>query len=339
MLGVLLVVSLLCAASLSLAGGDRKPPPQVSCTFDAERGTLSVRLRDERIDLRLPPGLPPEIREQLREDFKDYREPGHATIQRRAEDIVVLGSNRSGSRFDGSNGRAPVACAGGVPTVTNTDTIRVRKGVRAERANLTIDLTYGRLEPGLTDEGDGSSEIELDGAVGEGRVAVRMTRGADPVTLAQDGAGTTLNLNAAELTADDDLAVAEEGRISVDGAGAADAVELTSGDAQAELRGLRLTGGQGDDLLRSGDGVDRLFPGTGRDRVEAGSGSDLVVAFESAPDRIDCGGGMDVVLTRDNPRHGFHDCEFKLSPSDFDDPAPAPAPRFRSAVQRQLRSR
>lgn len=337
LLGLLPVASLLCAAPFSLAGEDRKPPPPVSCTFAEERGTLTVRLRDEKVDLRLPPGLPSEIREEFREALEEFRQPGSATIQRRADDIVVLGDSRRSSFFGDSGGRGPIACEGGVPTVANTDTIRVRKGARAKNANLKIDLTYGRLEPGATDEGDGSSEIELDAAVG-GRVAVRMTRGADPVTLGRGASGTSLNLNAAELTADDDLVVDEESRIQVDGAGSADSIELAEGGSASELRGLTLTGGQGDDLLRAGSDMDRLFPGTGRDRVEAGGGSDLVIAFESAPDRIDCGGGMDFVLISEDSRHGFHDCEHKLSPRDLRRPSPTPPPLFRGAVRHQLRS-
>lgn len=344
LLGLLLVASLLCAAAVSLAGEERKPAPLVSCAFAEERGTLTVRLRDEKVDIRLPPGLPPGIREQLRDDFKDFRVPGSATIQRRADDIVVLGDSRRGSFFGGplyggSGGRAPIACDGGVPTIANTDTIRVRKGARAEKVNLKIDLTYGRLEPGATDEGDGSSEIELDAAVG-GRVDVRMTRGADPVTLGRGPDGTALNLNAAELTADDDLVVDEESRLQVDGAGSADSIELDDSGSAPEPRGLRLTGGQGDDLLSASDGMDRLFPGTGSDRVEAHGGSDLVIAFESAPDRINCGAGLDVVLISEDSRHGFHDCELKISPGapPREELSPAPPPAFRGTVRRQLRS-
>jgi hypothetical protein len=67
------------------------------------------------------------------------------TIVRSGDDIVVNGA----------------ACTGA--TVTATETVHVAESEPDgdDLASLTIDLSGGPLAPGKTDEGDGSSEIEL----------------------------------------------------------------------------------------------------------------------------------------------------------------------------------
>jgi hypothetical protein len=197
--------------------------------------------------------------------------------------------------------------------VFNTDTIRVRLGKATSFGDFTIDLTYGWLAPGATDEGDGSSEIEVDAKL-QGNVNVRMTRGGDTVEAIAGGPSTLLNLNPGEPVADHDVTIDRASGFSIDGAGAGDALSITgsvgsAGRPQPALGslfgGASLTGGQGDDLLTGGPGSEIFTVGGGRDRIRAGAGADLAFVFGRGRDLIDCGPGPDAVLA-------FRDSDLRL---------------------------
>ena len=51
---------------------------------------------------------------------------------------------------------------GSPPTVDAIDSVAIELGKHAQSADLHLDLRYGMLAPGATDEGDGGSEIELE---------------------------------------------------------------------------------------------------------------------------------------------------------------------------------
>ena len=118
----------------------------------------------------------------------------------------------------------------GVPcqtaTVTNTDVIDVAVPDVPESDTVVVDLSGGPLAPGATDEGDGSSEIEIEiSGIGGGFDTLRITGSAGPDALA---AGfLSVSLNADEATFDED-------------------VTLTEQDSGVKLE---LLGGEGDDLL------------------------------------------------------------------------------------------
>jgi Ca2+-binding RTX toxin-like protein len=102
-------------------------------------------------------------------------------IVRSGDDIVVNGS----------------ACVGA--TVLTTETIEV-DGTAEDGDGLEVSLLGGPLAPGRTDEGDGSSEIEIaTQAVGE--LWLRGSSGADAIVVS----GPSVNLNADEAVPDQDL--------------------------------------------------------------------------------------------------------------------------------------
>ena len=70
-------------------------------------------------------------------------------VRREGQEIVVL---QNGVR---------IGCGAAAPTVANVDTISV-----SARTEFRVDLRGGPLAPGFTDEGDGSSEIEIDADFG-----------------------------------------------------------------------------------------------------------------------------------------------------------------------------
>lgn len=85
-------------------------------------------------------------------------------------------------------------------TVTTTDSIVVDGSVGG--ANVTLDLSGGPFEPGMTPDPDGTSEIEITLTVpGAPTVLIVGSAQADHFVLGADGA----NLNAAEASADADV--------------------------------------------------------------------------------------------------------------------------------------
>jgi hypothetical protein len=308
--GVAMAVAGLVAASALTSvpseAGDRARERAVKCTYAPDSSTLTIRLKHVRIEL--PPGIPPRLSRLLRELLEFSF--SSAAIDVRIGEITVL---------DGDTG-VPIACAGGTPTVQNTDTVIVRKGKRVGAAELFLDFRYGRLEPGATDEGDGGSEIEFDIALDGGQVVARMTRGVDPVTVGESAGRNAVNLNANEAVPDIDVLVSHRDDLQIDGGGSGDRLLAADGPPFAgSPEFLVLEGGQGDDLLEGGAGSDGLFGGGGADQINAGAGPDFMVVRGRATDRIDCGPGRDTVLILSRARQVLRDCEQKLTREEFFD--------------------
>ena len=81
--------------------------------------------------------------------------------------------------------------------------------------------------------------------------------------------------------------------------------------------GVRLSGGDGDDVLTGGNGGDKLIGGAGDDRLVGGDGTDelsggpgddVIDARDGTEDDIDCGDGNDTVIV-DSTEDGVVDCE------------------------------
>jgi Ca2+-binding RTX toxin-like protein len=153
-------------------------------------------------------------------------------------------------------------------TVTNTDVIEVAVPDVPESNTVVVDLSGGPLAPGPTDEGDGSSEIEIAIDHLDGFDTLRVIGSAGPDALA---AGfLSVSLNADEETFDED-------------------VTLVNQDVGVMLEFL---GGEGDDLLSLAD------PGTplnafGPKTVWGGPGDDRVIGDLQEND-IDGGPGHDI---------------------------------------------
>jgi Ca2+-binding RTX toxin-like protein len=220
-----------------------------------------------------------------------------ATVTVTATGVVPAVLVRSGSDivFDGT------PCAGA--TVDNTDTIVAS----VDGPQLDIDLRGGPFAPGLTDEGDGSSEIEFQVIVTAGSVGVEGALNSDHLAAATDTAGgdTLVNLNAEETSGDDaDVSVAGAPSFLVlQGRGGDDRMSFTEDPAWSDanlmleaiagggngtdsigcaLNGSRLKGGRGADTLDCSwpaSGIDAsLDAETVHDR--SGSPTDLVSGFE-----------------------------------------------------------
>lgn len=197
-------------------------------------------------------------------------------------------------------------CHGGKPTVHNVDTILIRS--HAPVAMLSVDLRGGAIGPGATDEGDGSSEIEIDARLGveESLIEVYGTSGRDRMTMGRVvGSDAALNLNASEPHDDADLIFhGNDEQFQIDLGGGRDrfSAATTDGFEQPYRTLAFVDGGPGHDRLVGGPGRQGFVGGNGRDTLLGGRGPDALYGDEyghphehplKVPDRFICGPGLD----------------------------------------------
>lgn len=225
-----------------------------------------------------------------------------ATIARAGDAIEVQEDD-----YFFSSASGPLACAGGPATVTNTDAVQVLAATPAiDSSGVTVDLGGGDFAPGATDEGDGTSEIEITASLlGDGDFVFLLGgAGEDAIRLGSTGTGLGANLNAGDEGAPDvDLEVQESNGIGVSGGGGDDVLDASGGpEFSSELQGEQIIsfiyGGGGDDILGGTSQADFLSGSGGRDRLSAGRGNDYTVGG-SGRDRLRAGGGKDDLESRD----------------------------------------
>jgi hypothetical protein len=246
------------------------------------------------------------------------------SLRRTGDAIKVLDTSREVHSLNLTNGGEPLQCEGGTPTVTNIDSIRYRAGVSVG-PTLQIDERGGPFAPGASDEGDGSSEIEIS----VDRLSALFVAGtphADDIAFGWARRRSGFNLDAAEAKPDVDLRIPRKFELAtLFGEAGADTLSANSRAGLASpattvgqevfingqsgddvLIGGRndslLAGGRGSDLLAGGPGDDGISLGAGRDRAYGGSGSDFFYARDGQRDRIDCGPGLDPPQPIRSPR-------------------------------------
>lgn len=183
-----------------------------------------------------------------------------------------------------------VAC--GTATVANTDSIEVAFADDPDSDLVVVDLTGGLLAPGATDEGDGSSEIEIQITGGDGSFdTLRIVGTSGPDAFATSF--LAVNLNAGETVIDPDIAVNDTISLELIGGDGDDELSLDRFDAFALAT---LLGGEGDDRLygRLG-GDDVLDAGPGRDVAEYPWAHELNLVWEESGDAQFFAGNGDVV--------------------------------------------
>lgn len=175
----------------------------------------------------------------------------------------------------------------GAATVMNTDTILVQASAGDQ---VTIHLGGGPFAPGATDEGDGSSEIEIDvmGGGGASPIIVQGSSANDHIVAGTESGPAlrgalhdAVNLNADETPADADLTyvAGSIGTLFVSGVGGDDLVATTGwGGAFGPYdSALSFRGGAGDDRVR----LDVRPPGG--DHVFIGDAGDDTLDLRSLP--------------------------------------------------------
>jgi Ca2+-binding RTX toxin-like protein len=244
----------------------------------------------------------------------------YSSIAREGEQIVV-----------GEYGKPPSACSGGVPTVLNTDTVRLVYS--GDFSSVDILLGGGPFAPGPTPEPEGASEIEIE-LIGPLHASILGTGQADEFHWGPGGpyhAG--LNLNPREggdrdvdVTLQTELAFmvakglgGDDTIVPAPGFGSSDDGVFSQGwggddrlilprNSGGTLEGLAgddvlvggrradlLDAGEGNDLVEAAGGADRIYAGRGRDVIRGGPGRDQIHSRDSRRDTISCGPGRDSV--------------------------------------------
>jgi Ca2+-binding RTX toxin-like protein len=188
------------------------------------------------------------------------------------------------------------ACTGA--TATATDTIVVTGS--AANDELRLDLGGGPFAPGATDEGDGSSEIELTIDLGAGTDTLRVfgRSGANNIVLGSGG----LNLNGGEKPPDADVSVVNVEDFELTGGGDKDILWAAGSYGTGNWLNVSVTidgrggddligGGSAGDVLSGSGGWDDIRPFGGNDKVNGSDGYDLVFFQASHGVQVDLGRG------------------------------------------------
>jgi hypothetical protein len=206
-----------------------------------------------------------------------------------------------------------LSCTGGTPTVNNTDSIIASAARGAADNTLVVDLDH-RMAPGFTDEGDGSSEIEIRtlfrGRV-HGGLRIQGTRRSDAVTLGTTARGPAANLNPGEASPDADLTLGRVARFVFSGGGGPDSINGVGRGPAFDgpfARNTNLFGGAGADELEGGPRKDLVRGGGGKDHIATGDEKDHVLVRDGQRDRVRCGRDEDSGAA--DHRDRLRGCEF-----------------------------
>lgn len=206
---------------------------------------------------------------------------GTVTIARSGNSIVVDGA----------------ACE--AATVANTDLIDVASAdpLASEAETIVVDLSGGALAPGATDEGDGSSEVEVEvdfdqevtAAFGE-TLRIIGSDGADRVSTS----GIGVNLNAGEANEDPDVSPNTHNlNFEVVAGSGDDGVDLSQVTLFPEIA---VFGGDGDDVLSGNGFSSRLDGGPGSDIADYSWGTEAFLEWEEDGSRISFSGAVDELV-------------------------------------------
>ncbi len=192
---------------------------------------------------------------------------------------------------------AAVTCTGATPTVTTTDEIDITQPGGAQNSQISLQLTQGRFEPGVTDEAPGTSEIELDFDLGMGSDSISILPPTDPSAdhfrLGALGAGLSgANLNAPEAGgADgDDLRFAGVEQVNIFTGFTETVGNTVDGNGGTEFTarfplGLGVLGALGPDTL-TGNGTAILQGSAGNDTVLSGPGGFEILRGDEDTDTL-----------------------------------------------------
>lgn len=216
---------------------------------------------------------------------------------------TIVSLRRDGQKLALSQNGDRIRCGPDEPTVHNVNVISV-----SSRTEFRVDLRGGPLAPGFADEGDGSSEIEIQATFGRtGGLRILGSRRKDRIVMGQSEGFNAVNLNGRERRRDADVFV--EGGfpvLSVVSRGGNDRISARGGAGFERPLSWRTTissgagrdrvkGGPLRDLIGSGAGADRISPGPATDRIKSGGGVDRLRLRDGERDYARCGPGEDRV--------------------------------------------
>ena len=166
----------------------------------------------------------------------------------------------------------------GSARITNTDLIHVVDDQIGPpgRPSLTIDLSGGPFAPGLTREGDGSSEIEIWHDIsdfpGADLLRIVASAGDDPIMpivgLSEGTFGAWLDVDVGQgLDGEGDIDIERFERFQFDLGAGNDHLDLSA--VEGFMPPMLLHGGPGNDIMPDGTHPDEIHGGPGRDLLVA----------------------------------------------------------------------
>jgi hypothetical protein len=216
---------------------------------------------------------------------------------------TIVAIRRDGKKLALTQDGHRIGCGPDEPTVHNVNVISV-----SSRTEFRVDLGGGPLAPGFTNEGDRSSEIEIQAKFGRtGGLRVIGSRRKDRIVMGTSEGFAAVDLNGRERKRDADVFVGGGFPVlSVVSGRGRDRISARGGrgfDGPLDLRTTissgsgrdRIKGGPLRDLIGSGAGPDRIAPGKGGDRIKSLGGSDRLRLKDGERDYARCGPGKDRV--------------------------------------------
>jgi RTX calcium-binding nonapeptide repeat (4 copies) len=242
------------AGSLAMAGS---ASAAYSCSYDAVTDTLDVSLTG----------------------FEEV-----AAIRRDGSDIEITNDVMGGE----------LSCAGGTPTINNTETIEL-VGPGAVAPAVYFDLKKGPMSPGTTSESPELSEIEIDVDWPDGFFGLGGGNNDDRYTFGLSVLGPAVMLN---NDPDADAFLGTTQTILLRGEKGNDKLSGKGGPGFLAPIDIFMTieGGPGDDKVIGGARRDILYGEGGEDRVKGGDGKDIIDVKDGAKDKVKCGAGKDEVV-------------------------------------------
>jgi Ca2+-binding RTX toxin-like protein len=179
----------------------------------------------------------------------------------------------------------------GTATVTTIDTIAVSSSGPPQE--VAIDLTGGPFAPGMTDEGDGGSEIEFTVAMPSGTFRIVGSNAADQIVIGAGG----INLNASETTGDPDVVITGSPQLALLGGDGNDFLSVGGGNGTGAVGPAATIAGQaGNDRIGGGIGGGQFDGGDGADEADYAGAVALTLADLVSGVVTHSAGGVDMLV-------------------------------------------
>jgi Ca2+-binding RTX toxin-like protein len=223
------------------------------------------------------------------------------------EEVVALRRDGTDIEITDDAMGGELTCAGGTPTITNTDDIVLDDLPGAVAPAVYFDLKKGYMSPGLTNESPELSEIEIDLEWPDGFFGLGGGNNVDRFAFGQSILGNGVKIN---KDSDADAFLGTTMSIIVRGEGGKDKLSGKGGPGFIGPTEIPMTieGGSGGDKIAGGGNGDVLYGEGGKDKVKGLDGRDIIEVQGGGKDKVKCGAGKDEV-TADKSDKIAGDCE------------------------------
>ncbi|HYH60514.1 MAG TPA: hypothetical protein VD766_01490 [Solirubrobacterales bacterium] len=247
----------VAACALTLAAADQASAA-LSCNFNAGTGLLTVRSSG----------------------FEEV-----VALRRDGIDIEITDDAMGGE----------LSCAGGDPTLTNTDDIVLDDLPGAVSPAVYFDYSKGPMTPGIENESPEASEIEIEVEWENGFFGLGGGPLKDKYVFGNSILGPAVKTN---TDADGDAFLGSTMSVLLRGERGGDTLSGRGGFGFLSPLEIPMTieGGAGKDKITGGSDRDILYGEGGKDKLKGGDGRDIFEVEGGKKDKVKCGAGNDRVF-------------------------------------------